>query len=110
MNRTDGQTDERTIARTKRNEMKRNETKQIEQRPSRPAVPPNRNSKPLQQVDQNYLVNIYVDDLPVYGPVGEMMQTGASIEKKAGVYVTQRCAYVYMYYLVNSVGYRLEKL
>eukprot|EP00904_Undaria_pinnatifida_P003732 jgi/Undpi1/1335/HiC_scaffold_11.g04727.m1 len=41
-------------------------------------------------VEENYLANIYVDDLPMYGPVGKMVELPSSIEKEARVYLTQR--------------------
>lgn len=36
------------------------------------------------QVEQKYLANIYVDDLPVYGPVGNL------VEKELCIYVNQK--------------------
>lgn len=45
------------------------------------------------------MANIYVDDLPVYGPVGKMTEVPASIEKEARVYLTQR----YEYAMVASI-------
>lgn len=40
-------------------------------------------TRELPQVEQKYLANIYIDDLPIYGPVG--------IERELGIYVNQRC-------------------
>lgn len=60
--------------------------------PARSARPPVRppNTKRWQQVEQNYLANLYVDDLPVYGPVGKMVEGDSPTKNEPRVYLRQR--------------------
>lgn len=41
-------------------------------------------------VEQNYLANLYVDDLPVYGPVGKMVEGDSPTKNEPRVYLRQR--------------------
>lgn len=46
------------------------------------------------QVNQQYLVNLYVDDLPIYGPLGEIKKDENGL-KELKIFVCQKWASIF---------------